>query len=147
MAKFTPGELSVMRLLWSHGEMKPAEIQSQFPEPIKNAALRSYLTILVEKKHVSRRKVGKAFYYKAVTQKKSAMKSTIRQLIDNYCGGSAQELIMSLLRSEQISEPELLELKRLAEGETSDDQPGSTQALQQSTEKTTAAALPHPRRR
>ena len=49
MPRFTPGELSVMRILWTHGESKPADIQKMFPEPIKNPALRSYLTILVEK--------------------------------------------------------------------------------------------------
>ena len=36
MPPFTPGELKVMRLLWEHGEMKPADLQGRFPEPIKN---------------------------------------------------------------------------------------------------------------
>src|SRR5258708_6498770 len=47
MSTFTPGELNVMRLLWEHGELKPSQIQERFPEPIKNPAVRSYLTILV----------------------------------------------------------------------------------------------------
>ena len=59
MSRFTPGELAVMRILWEHGELKPSEIQQHFPEPIKNPALRSYLGILVDKGHVSRRKAGK----------------------------------------------------------------------------------------
>ena len=61
MPRFTPGELKVMRLLWEHGELKPAELQERFPEPIKNPALRSYLTTLLEKGHVTRRRVGKAY--------------------------------------------------------------------------------------
>ena len=56
MPRFTRGELAVMRLLWKHGEMKPSQIQRLFPEPIKNPALRSYLTILFNKGHVGRRK-------------------------------------------------------------------------------------------
>ena len=40
MAHFTAGEMEVMRILWEHGELKPAEIQTHFPRPIKNAALR-----------------------------------------------------------------------------------------------------------
>jgi BlaI family transcriptional regulator, penicillinase repressor len=67
MPRFTPGELKVMRLLWEHGELKPSELQDRFSLPIKNPALRSYLTTLVEKGHVTRRRVGKAYYYKAVT--------------------------------------------------------------------------------
>ena len=36
MPRFTPGELAVMRLLWTHGEMKPREIQKLYPEAIKD---------------------------------------------------------------------------------------------------------------
>lgn len=123
MARFTPGELNVMRLLWEHGELKPSQIQGLFPEPIKNPALRSYLTILVEKQHIVRRKVGKAYFYKAVTPKQSAFRSTLRDLIDSYCSGSTQALLLNLIRSEKLSEAELMELKRLADGEQSSPAP------------------------
>jgi hypothetical protein len=53
MPQMTPGELKVMRLLWEHGEMKPADLQGRFPEPIKNPALRFYLTTLVERRSSS----------------------------------------------------------------------------------------------
>lgn len=115
MSRFTPGEMTVMRLLWKHGELKPSEIQELHPEPIKNPALRSYLTILVEKGHVRRRKRGKAFHYAAVTPEHSAFRSTLRHLIDTYCDGSIQALLLNLIRSEKLSEAELVELKRLAE--------------------------------
>jgi len=115
MPKFTPGALAVMQILWEHGEMKPAEIQDLHPEPIKNPALRSHLAILLEKGHVTRRKSGKAFYYKPVTRRHAAFRSTIREIADAYCEGSAKKLILQLLRAEKISEDELLELKRIAD--------------------------------
>ncbi len=90
MPRFTPGELKVMRLLWEHGELKPADLQARFPEPIKNPALRSYLTTLLEKGHVTRRRVGKAFYYKAATRSRSAFRTMLGELVDAYCGGSVQ---------------------------------------------------------
>ena len=120
MPRFTPGEQNVMRLLWEHGEMKPAEIQKLYPEPIKNSALRSYLTILVDKGHVSRRKVGKAYFYQAITPQQSAFSATLRELVDTYCGGSAQALLMNLIRSEKLSEEELVHLKRLADSDPPD---------------------------
>lgn len=109
-----------MRVLWEHGELKPGEIQQHHPEPIKNPALRSYLTILLEKGCVSRRKVGKAYLYKAVMPRQSAFRSVLQDLIDSYCAGSAQALLMNLIRSEKLSEDELVKLKRLA-----DEQPAS----------------------
>jgi BlaI family penicillinase repressor len=115
MPRFTPGELKVMRLLWEHGEMKPGELQKRFPEPIKNPALRSYLTTLVAKGHVTRRLVGKAYYYKPATRPRSAFRSMLGELVDVYCGGSVQDLVMNIIRSEKLSEDELLALKRLAD--------------------------------
>ncbi len=116
MPQFTPGELSVMRILWDCGELKPGEIQERFPEPIKNPALRSYLKILLDKGHVSRRMVGKAYFYKATTRQQTAFRSTLREILEAYCDGSAKSLIMNLIRNENLSEAELLELKRLADG-------------------------------
>jgi BlaI family penicillinase repressor len=119
MPQFTPGELNVMRSLWEHGELKPVELQLRYPEPIKNSALRSYLTILLEKGHVSRRKEGKAFFYKAVTRRESAFRTTLREFVNAYCGGSTQALLMNLISSEKLSKRELVALKRLADGTTS----------------------------
>jgi len=95
--------------------MKPSQIQALYPEPIKNPALRSYLKILVEKGHVRRSKLGKAYCYTAITPRQSAFRSTLRELIDAYCEGSAQALLMNLIRSEKLSDDELLELRRMAD--------------------------------
>jgi len=115
MARFTAGELKVMQLLWEHGELKPGELQARFPEPIKNPALRSYLTTLLQKGHVTRRLVGKAYYYKAVTRSRSAFRTMLGELVDAYCGGSVQALVMNIIKTERLSEEELLKLKQLAD--------------------------------
>jgi len=115
MPRFTPGELKVMKLLWEHGELKPSELQDRFPEPIKNPALRSFLTILLEKGHVVRRRVGRAYYYKAVTRSRSAFRTMLGELVDTYFGGSVQALVMNIIKAERLSEAELLKLKQLAD--------------------------------
>ena len=115
MPQLTPGELRVMKLLWEHGELKPSELQERFPEPIKNPALRSYLTTLLAKGHVTRRRVGKAYFYKPVTPSRSAFRTMLGELIDSFCGGSIQALVMNIIKAEQLRKEELLELKRLAD--------------------------------
>ena len=123
MPRFTPGELKVMRLLWEHGELKPAELQERFGEPIKNPALRSYLTTLLAKGHVVRRRVGKAYYYKAVTRSHSAFRTMLGELVEAYCGGSASTLVMNLIRSEKLSESDLIGLKWLADQDSGSPAP------------------------
>jgi len=115
MPRFTAGELRVMQLLWEHGELKPAELQDFYPEPIKNPALRSYLAILVEKGHVVRRKVGKAFFYKPKTPRQRTFSAMLGDLVKTFCAGSVEELMMALVRKEKLSEEDLLELKRMAD--------------------------------
>ena len=115
MPKFTAGEMEVMRILWEHGELKPPQIQEHFGRPIKNPALRSYLSILLEKGHLLRRRKGRAYYYRAKTRRASAFRTMLRELVDVCCDGSSEALLCHLIKSERLSEKELLRLKRLAE--------------------------------
>ena len=117
MQRFTNGELEVMRILWNHGEMKPAEIQAEFSREIKNPALRSYLTILLRKRHVTRRKKGRAYYYKPRTSREWAFRSMYRNLAQAFCDGSTEALLYRLIKLENLSDEELLDLKRLADEE------------------------------
>ncbi|TWU01156.1 BlaI/MecI/CopY family transcriptional regulator [Stieleria varia] len=112
--RFTPGELRVMKLLWEHGELSPPELQEFYGAPIKDPALRSYLTILVEKGHVTRRRDGKAFRYKATTPKRRAFHEMVRELADAFCDGSLRSLMMNLAEQESLTEQDLAELRDAA---------------------------------
>ncbi|GAF81973.1 unnamed protein product [marine sediment metagenome] len=114
MASLTAGELDVMRILWDRGKLKPAEIQQLYPRPIKNAAVRFQLRVLLEKGHVSRRKVGKAYYYAAVTRRDGALRKMARRMADAFSGGSTAGLIAELIKSEKLTADEIRELKRIA---------------------------------
>ena len=114
MSSFTDGELEVMKILWEHGELKPSGIQDKYPRLIRNAALRFQLKILLEKGHVSRRKIGKAYYYKVATARQGAFKKMARRMADVYCKGSTAGLIAELIGSEKLTQDEIRELQLLA---------------------------------
>jgi len=114
MSKFTPSELEVMQVLWEHGSLKPAEIEERFPRPIKNAALRSLLLVLLEKGHVTRQQKGKAFYYKAKTPRENTFKKMARQMANVFCGGSPAALIAQLIKAEELSADDIRELQEIA---------------------------------
>jgi BlaI family penicillinase repressor len=118
MSRLTSGEFEIMQILWDHGELKPAEIQKHCSRPIKNAALRSYLTILVDKGHLKRRAIGKAFYYRPKTKRESVFRSMLRDLIDTFCGGSSEALLCHLMAKEKLSSEELIELQRVAQSKS-----------------------------
>ena len=110
-----------MRLLWEHGEMKPPEILVRHHPPIKDPALRSYLSILLEKGHVTRRREGRAFFYCAKTPQRSAFREMFGELMENFCDGSARQLMLNLTEHELLSDDDLKEIAAAA------SEPGSAQ--------------------
>jgi predicted transcriptional regulator len=111
---FSPAELEVMQVLWRGGELKPAEIEARFPRPIQNAALRSILLILLDKKHVARRRAGRAYRYRALTAPDGTLRRMARRMAEVFHGGSTPALIAHLIRSEELSPDDIRELQRIA---------------------------------
>jgi BlaI family penicillinase repressor len=116
MNSLNQNELEALRILWEHGELKPAEIQSRFGWPIENATLRSVLVNLVEKKQITRRLQGKAFFYAACVPKATLLESTVQTLARIFAGGSRQELVMQLLEKSDLKPADLDLLRRTAAG-------------------------------
>ncbi len=114
MSKFTKSELEVMQVLWEHGSLKPAEIQEKFPRAIKNSALRSLLSVLLDKGSVTREMIGKAYYYKAKTPQQSTLKRMTKQMANIFSGGSTAALIAQLIKIEALSEEDIRELQTIA---------------------------------
>jgi predicted transcriptional regulator len=116
MTELNDTELEVLRILWEEHPLKPAEIQSRFPSPIENATLRSLLVSMVERNHLERRKQGKAFFYSPVARKPGMLRRFSRRLSDVFAGGSPATLIAELIRTENLSEEELEQLRSIAAG-------------------------------
>ena len=73
-----------------------------------------YLTILLEKGHVTRRQVGKAYFYKAKTRERTAFRGVIKELAEQFCDGSIRSLLFNLVETEKLSQADIDELSRLA---------------------------------
>lgn len=115
MSQFTPGEIEVMQVLWEHGELKPPEIQQRFPRPINDMTLRSFLRVLMEKGHVERRKKGRAYYYRPITPRRSALHKMTRRMAEVFTGGSRFALIAEMIETEDLSEEHIQELRKIAD--------------------------------
>ena len=121
MSDLNKNELEAMRVLWEHGPLKPAEVQEHFAWPIRNATLRSVLRQLLEKKRVKRGKVGKAFIYRAKSNRQATLKTMARRMAEVFTGGSTAGLISQLIKSEKLSKEEVEDLLRITGEKTSDD--------------------------
>jgi BlaI family transcriptional regulator, penicillinase repressor len=116
MIMLNQNELEALRVLWERGESKPADIQAQFGWPIDNGTLRSVLVNLVEKKHVTRRLRGKAFYYAALVPKGTLLQTMTQTLARIFAGGSHRELVAQLMETSDIKPADLKVLRQTAAG-------------------------------
>src|ERR1044071_1355130 len=107
MISFNESELEASRILWERGESKPAEIQAAFSWPIDNGTLRSTLVNLVQKKHVTRKRDGKAFYYSARVPKATALQRVARGLARIFAQGSTRSLVTQLVDTADLSPDDL----------------------------------------
>ncbi|GMV91480.1 MAG: hypothetical protein AMXMBFR82_12580 [Candidatus Hydrogenedentota bacterium] len=115
MDALNPNELEVLRILWEDGEQKPPEIEAAFSWPIDNGTLRSVLRVLMDKDLVARRRMGKAYYYKAKKSREGVMSRMARQMAHVFSGGSTTDLIAQLIKTEKLTPQELTELRRIAQ--------------------------------
>lgn len=114
MSDLNRNELEVLRVLWDRGELKPGEIQEHFSWEIDNGTLRSILRILIDKGHVARHKLGKAYLYKARKTQKGLLSKMARQMAQVFSEGSTAGLIAQLIESENLSQKEIEQLRKIA---------------------------------
>ena len=107
-------ELEALRVLWEHGQLKPADIQARFSWTIENATLRSVLVNLVAKGHVRREQRGKAFFYATRIHKTTLLQSMIGTLAQVFAGGSHRELVAQLVETGDIKPDDLKLLSETA---------------------------------
>ncbi len=110
----TPLELQIMQALW---ELKTATVQ-QVQEHLLPYAKLAYTTVqtmlmvLHRKGKVTRRLVGKAHEYAPSVTQSSASSTAVRDVVRRFFDGSAQELVMSLVKSKDLTPEKLAQLAR-----------------------------------
>ncbi|HEX4277417.1 MAG TPA: BlaI/MecI/CopY family transcriptional regulator [Bryobacteraceae bacterium] len=110
----TPLEQFIMDYVWAHPGCT-AEICREGLAPqrsLKDSTVRTILRKLEEKGYVTHTLDGRTFVYRAADTKRNVAVQAARQLIDRFCGGSVEELLVGLVDN-QVLEPK--QLKRLAE--------------------------------
>jgi BlaI family transcriptional regulator, penicillinase repressor len=95
-----PLELDCMNTLWPIGQATVREIRDLLA-PRRPRAYTTIMTImdrLARKGIVERKKVGRAYIYRANLSAEDARSQALGQVVDNYFGGSKEALIAQLGR-------------------------------------------------
>lgn len=115
--QLTPFELEIMKVLWETGSANVQTVRSRLPGEPKPAytTVQTMLNILHQKGKARRALKGKSYEYSPAISKEGAMGNAIRDLLERLFGGSAEDLVMTLIRDKHLTPQKLAELKELTE--------------------------------
>lgn len=123
-------QLAIMRVLWTHGESTVSDVHRSL-EPSHGLAPTTIATMLKKmegKGVVEHRTEGRRFVYRASVSEDSVTRSMVADLKERLFDGSAAALVSHLLRSHEVDDDELAELRReLARAQQQAEGPAASQ--------------------
>jgi len=119
--RLTPLELEIMKVLWETGPASVTTVQERLARSHELAytTVQTMLNILWKKGKLTRTLVERAYHYRPKVSRQTAVGQALRDLVQRAFGGSAEELVMTLVETKQLT-PEALERLRKLVKETKD---------------------------
>lgn len=106
-APLTPLELEIMKVLWTAGASSVQQVQSALPGNPAYTTVQTMLNVLLRKGKVRRTLKDRAYIYRPAVSRTEAAKTALRDLIDRMFAGSAENLVMGLVETKELT-PEKL---------------------------------------
>jgi len=107
-------EQAVMDYIWAHGP-SPSEACREAlasSRPMKDSTIRTVLRRLEEKGYLTHETQGRTFIYRASDARQSVAVRAVKGIIDRFCGGSAEELVLGMVDGAVLSRKQLERLAR-----------------------------------
>ncbi|HXO89008.1 MAG TPA: BlaI/MecI/CopY family transcriptional regulator [Candidatus Acidoferrales bacterium] len=112
-------EQMVMDYVWAHGPCSAESCREALAatRPMKDSTVRTVLRRLEQKAFLSHEIEGRTFIYRAAENRQNVAVRAVKSIIDRFCGGSAEELVVGLVNSDVIDRQQLEQLARkIAQG-------------------------------
>jgi BlaI family transcriptional regulator, penicillinase repressor len=119
-------EQIVMDYIWTHGPSTSEGCREALAtsRPMKDSTIRTVLRRLEEKGYITHEIEGRTFIYRASDAKQNVAVRAVKGIIDRFCGGSAEQLVLGMVDNAVLDRKQLERLartiaeseKRIAEG-------------------------------
>ena len=107
-------EHQLMEILWKLGSGTAEQIREALAprHALKDSTIRTILRRLQAKGYVDHKVEGKAFVYSGVEKPRNVAVRAVRQILDRFCDGSLEQLLVGLVENEVVDRAELQQLAR-----------------------------------
>ena len=112
-AKLSRRERQIMDVLYRQGKASVGDVQQSLPDPPTYSAVRALLRIMVDKGLIAYENDGTRYLYAPLQPRQNAAISALRQVVQTFFGGSAEQAVATLLSTSEVNITDE-ELQRLA---------------------------------
>jgi predicted transcriptional regulator len=103
-------EREVLQMVWDHGPSTADWVQKALPRPLKESTVRTVLKRLEEKGHLTHSVEQRTFVYEAARTRGHAAAHAVKRIVDRFCSGSLEEVLVGLVDARILDRKELQRL-------------------------------------
>lgn len=105
-------ENRVLRIVWDRGTATSEEVRVELEaeQSLKDSTVRTILRRLEEKGYATHTIEGRTYRYRATSPPEAVAAGAVRQVIDQFCRGSVENLLVGMVESEVITPQKLAQL-------------------------------------
>ena len=117
--QLTPLELEIMKVLWETGPAPVQVVQERLAadRPLAYNTVQTMLNVLHRKGKVRRALDGRAYRYEPAISRPQAARQAVGDLVQRMFDGSAEDLVLSLVETRQLTPEKLARLTTMLEEE------------------------------
>ena len=111
----TPQELEIMKLVWQRDEASVRDVYEALLRKRKIAytTVMTTMNTLETKNYLKKRRQDRAFLYRPTRPKTEVIGGMIREFVNRVFNGSAEPLLVHLVKERRVSEKELQRIARM----------------------------------
>jgi predicted transcriptional regulator len=115
-----------MDYIWTHGPSTAEACREALAasRPMKDSTIRTVLRRLEEKGYLTHHVEGRTFVYKASDARQNVAIRAVKGIIDRFCGGSAEQLVLGMVDNAVLDRRQLERLARKIAERTADKKEG-----------------------
>ena len=113
----TGQELEIMKIVWRLQSATVRDVYEALRERRKIAytTVMTMMNILEEKKYLKKQAQDRAYVYQATRPRSEVIKAMVREFVDRVFNGSAEPLLVHLIKDRRLSKKELEKIARTIE--------------------------------
>jgi BlaI family penicillinase repressor len=116
-------ENTLMSVIWKQGQATADVVRTSLEssQPLKDSTVRTILQRLEAKGYLQHRVEGRTYVYTPTVASRSVAADAVRSIIDRFCHGSVEDLLVGMVDREVVSPEQLRQLAQRIATQKSDE--------------------------